>query len=116
MSGMSFVERTAAINTAFETARRLLDVQTAEAGMQAVDVLMPTIGRTAGIREFVLLADLLSAAYVLIGELALARHWLQYVPAKPGRADIKMLADVCFEMGDLEAAASYYRAYVRQFE
>lgn len=116
MTGTSLTDRSAAISKAFETASRLLDVQTAEAGQQAVDVLLTTLGRTSGVSEFQQLADLLSKAYVLLGELPLARAWLQYVPAKPGRADIKMLAEVCFELGDLGAAASYYRVYVRQFE
>lgn len=116
MSVTSLNDRSAAISKAFETARRLLDVQTAEAGQQAIEVLLPTLGRTTGVSEFQQLAELLSAAYVLLGELPLARVWLGYAPAKPGRADVRMLAEVCFEMGDLEAAASHYRVYVRQFE
>lgn len=116
MSGTSLRDRSAAISKTFDTARRLLDVQTAEAGQQTIDLLLPTLGRTSGVSEFQQLAELLSTAYVLLDELPMARHWLGYAPAKPGRADVRMLADVCFEMGDLEAAAAYYRDYVRQFE
>ena len=134
MNGRSSTDRTAArtalfeevlrelesrsdrVNSAFETARRLLSEHTAEAGEQARAALRPILGQTTTISEFQQLAELLSRAYVLCGNLHLARTWLQYAPAKPGRADVKVLAEVCFEMGDFEAAASYYREYVRQFE
>lgn len=100
----------------FETARVLLSQRTVEAARNAIDELMPALGRTTSVSEFQTLADLLANAYILTRDLALAREWLLYAPAKPGRADIRVLAEVCLEAGDIEGAAAHYREYVRQFE
>jgi hypothetical protein len=100
----------------FEIARTLLGENTVKTAQEAIAELTPALGRTTSISEFQTLADLLSRAYIITRDLPLARQWLQYAPSKPGRADIRVLAEVVLECGDLEASAAHYREYVRQFE